>query len=281
MVNEEVEITEFQRKANEFRKTIIEMLYRAGSGHPGGSLSSCDLLTALYYKELCVYPDQPLHPERDRLILSKGHAAPALYTVLAKKGFFSETELMKLRKIGSMLQGHPDMNKTPGVDISSGSLGMGISFGLGVALGARLNKYSYRVWVITGCGELDEGQNWEALMAGNKFGLDNLTVIIDYNKLQLDGANQEIMPLGDLHKKLAAFGWNVISCNGHDFKEIFAAFKAAKAQKGVPSVIVADTIKGKGISFMENQCHWHGETVDDKAYYKAMQELDEIAKNLN
>lgn len=279
MAKEEVEITEFKRKANGIRKAIIEMLYRAGSGHPGGSLSICELLTALYFDELRVDPDEPHNPGRDRLILSKGHAAPALYAVLAQKGFFPEEELMRLRKSGSMLQGHPDWRKTPGVDISSGSLGLGVSFGLGVALGARFNGLTYRVWVLTGCGELDEGQNWEAFMAGAKFGLDNLTVIVDYNRLQLDGSNEEIMPLGNLQKKFEAFGWNVLSCNGHDFPEIFASFKAAKDKKGMPSVIIADTVKGKGVSFMEHQCGWHGETVDDQAYINALQELNQINEN--
>jgi transketolase len=259
--------------AHDLRIRIIDMIYKAGSGHPGGSLSICEILTVIYFSELRINAENTKDPDRDRFILSKGHGAPALYAVLAKKGFFPEEELDTLRKIHSRLQGHPDMNKVPGVEISSGSLGMGISFGIGTALGARLNNKSFRTYVLTGCGELDEGQNWEAFLTGAKYKLDNLTVIIDYNRVQLDGTNEEILPLSDLRQKLLSFNWHVIECDGHNITEIIKSLKKAKETKGQPSVIIAYTVKGKGVSFMENRHEWHGKPVNEEEYEQAIQEL--------
>ncbi|UCE07933.1 MAG: transketolase [bacterium] len=273
MYHQNPDIEQLRKIAQELRITIIDMIYKAGSGHPGGSLSICELLAVLYYSELNIYPSDPKHPDRDRFILSKGHGAPTLYAVLAKKGFFPEKELDTLRQIGSILQGHPDMNKVPGVEISSGSLGMGISFGIGTALAARLDHKSYRTYVLTGCGELDEGQNWEAFMTGAKYKLDNLTVIVDYNKVQLDGTNQEILPLGDLGQKLLSFDWHVIECDGNDVVDIITGLQKAKEKKNQPSVIVANTVKGKGVSFMENRHEWHGKPINEKEYEQAILEL--------
>jgi transketolase len=264
---------QLEETARNLRKTILEMIHRAGSGHPGGSLSICEILSVLYYRVLRIDSRNPHDPDRDRFILSKGHAAPALYAVLAKKGFFPESELNTLRQFGSRLQGHPDMRKVPGVEISSGSLGMGISFGVGTALAARLNKRSYRTYVMTGCGELDEGQNWEALLTGSKYKLDNLTVIVDYNKVQLDGSNDEILPLCDLRKKLEAFCWKVIECDGHDVKALIEALEEAGRTQNRPTVLIAHTVKGKGVSFMENRHEWHGKAPDRDALHKAMSEL--------
>ncbi len=261
--------------AHELRLTLIDMVYKAGSGHCGGSLSICEILSVLYYTELNIDAANPKDPNRDRFVLSKGHAAPALYAILAKKGFFPKGELDKLRKSGSILQGHPDMKKVPGVEMSSGSLGMGISCGIGMALAGRLDSLSYRVYVLTGCGELDEGQNWEAFMAGAKYGLDNLVVIVDYNRVQLDGSNNEIMPLGDLCRKITSFDWNVLECDGHNIPQILEALREAKQKKGRPSAIVIHTVKGKGVSFMEHRHEWHGKPLNDEDYAHAMAELKE------
>ena len=267
------DVKELEAIAQELRVTIVDMIHKAGSGHAGGSLSMCEILSVLYYAELKVDPKNPRDPRRDRFILSKGHAAPALYAILARKGFFPEEYLGTLRKIGSKLQGHPDMNKVPGIDISSGSLGMGTSFGIGTALGARLNNLPYRTYVVTGCGELDEGQNWEAFMCAAKYKLDNLVVMVDYNKVQLDGTNDEIMPLAALEEKLAAFNWHVIECEGHSIPDLMRALKEARETKGKPAVIVANTVKGKGVSFMEHRHEWHGKEIDDASREKAMKEL--------
>ncbi len=267
------DIQQLKRIANQLRIIIIDMIYKAGSGHPGGSLSICEIISVLYYAELKVDPKNPYDPDRDRFILSKGHGAPALYAVLAKKGFFPEQELSTLRKFGSRLQGHPDMNKVPGVEISSGSLGMGISFGIGTQLAARLDNRLYRTYVLTGCGELDEGQNWEAFLTGSKYRLNHLTVIVDYNKIQLDGTNDEILPLGDLAQKVASFNWNVIQCDGHDVEQILDAINKAKNYNNRPSAIIANTVKGKGVSFMENKAQWHGKPPTDAEYEQAMAEL--------
>lgn len=255
------------------RRTILEMIYKAGSGHPGGSLSIVELLVALYFLVMNIDPLDPKNPRRDRFVLSKGHAAPALYAVLSEKGYFPAHHLGNLRKFGSILQGHPDMNKVPGVEISSGSLGMGISFGVGVALAGRLNKLPYRVYVLTGCGEMDEGQNWEAFLSGAKHELNNLIVIIDYNRIQLDGSNDEIMPLGDLAQKIESFNWRVIQCDGHDLDQIFQALGEAASTKGQPSAIIAHTVKGKGVSFMEHQKSWHGRAPSKEEYELAITEL--------
>ena len=267
------EIRRLEKIAHELRLTIIEMIYKAGSGHPGGSLSICEILSVLYYFELSVYPSDPNNPSRDRFILSKGHAAPALYAVLARKCFFPEKELGSLRKIGSILQGHPDMKKVPGVEVSSGSLGMGLSFGIGTALAARLDNRTYRSYVLTGCGELDEGQNWEAFMAAAKYRLDNLVAIVDYNRIQLDGPTNEIMPLGNLYAKISSFDWNVVECDGHDIGQLLEALDEARNHKGRPTAIIANTVKGKGVSFMENDHQWHGKQITKDDYERAMAEL--------
>lgn len=265
---------EFYRKlCLRLRLTILEMIYRAGSGHPGGSLSIVELLVALYFLVMNIDPQDPKNPGRDRFVLSKGHAAPALYAILAEKGFFPAHHLGNLRKFGSILQGHPDMNKVPGVEISSGSLGMGISFGVGVALAGRYDQLPYKVYVLTGCGELDEGQNWEAFLSGAKYKLDNLTVIVDYNRVQLDGSNDEIMPLENLAHKIEAFNWRVIHCDGHDLVQVHEALCEAAATKGRPSAIIAATVKGKGVSFMEHQKSWHGRAPSKEEYESAVKEL--------
>jgi len=267
-------VGELQALAHSLRKTIVKMIHKAGSGHVGGSLSVCDILTVLYFRELNIDPSRPDDPDRDRLLLSKGHAAPALYAVLARRGYFPEEELMTLRRTGSRLQGHPDKLKVPGVEMSAGSLGMGISVGIGIALGARLQGKTFRVWVVTGCGELDEGQNWEAFMAARKYGLDNLTVIVDHNRMQNDGPNDDIMPLGDVPRKLEAFGWNAITCDGHDYGALLAAIQSAKAFRGGPSAIVARTVKGKGVPFMEDDWSWHGKLIDDETCARALEALE-------
>ncbi len=273
----DLDIGQLECMARQLRIAIIKMIHQAGSGHPGGSLSICEILSTLYFSELQLEPQQPSKPSRDRFILSKGHAAPALYAVMAKRGFFPEEELATLRKIGSRLQGHPDSKKLPGVDISSGSLGMGISFGIGCALAARLSGQQYRTYVLTGCGELDEGQNWEGLMTAAKYGLDNLMAIVDYNKVQLDGTNDEILPLGDLCAKLRAFSWNVLECGGHNIQELLDAYEQARATKGIPTVLVAHTIKGKGVSYMEHKCQWHGAPISEQQCACAMSELEGVS----
>ena len=267
-------VAELQALAHDLRKTIVTMVHKAGSGHVGGSLSVCDILTVLYFHELNIDPRRPDDPDRDRLLLSKGHAAPGLYAVLARRGYFPEEELMTLRQTGSRLQGHPDRLKVPGVEISAGSLGMGVSVGIGIALGAKKQGKTFRVWVVTGCGELDEGQNWEAFMAAKKYALDNLTVMVDYNRMQNDGPNDDIMPLGNVAQKLEAFGWNVIPCDGHDYEDLLRAIRSAKELHGGPTAIVARTIKSKGVSFMENEWSWHGKVIDLATFERALKELE-------
>lgn len=263
-----------QREAQELRIKVIYMIHKAGSGHSGGSLSSMEILTVLYEEILNVRPSEPKWPERDRFILSKGHAAPALYAVLAKKGFFGEESLYTLRQLGSCLQGHPCMFKLPGVEMSTGSLGMGISVGVGMALAAKLQGKSYKTFVLCGDGELQEGQNWEAMMSISKWKLDNLVVIIDRNHVQLDGTTEQILPIGDLKAKIEAFGLKALACNGHDVKSLLDAFNAAKDAKG-PVAIIAETVKGKGVSFMEGQSAWHGKPIGAEEYAQAMKELKE------
>lgn len=272
-------VAEIEHEAARMRMNVVEMVYQGGSGHLGGSLSVCEILAALYFAELNVDPTQPRDPGRDRLILSKGHAAPALYAALAQRGYFPETELATLRKIGSRLQGHPDMKKTAGIDISSGSLGMGISFGIGIALAARSDRAVFRTYVITGCGELDEGQNWEALMTAVKYRLDNLVVIVDYNRIQLDGSNDQIMPLGDLSRKFQAFDWHVLECDGHNVAQILGSLAQAREIKEQPCVIMAHTIKGRGVSFMENTHEWHGKELNEGDYLRATNELKGVSRH--
>ncbi|AVQ16077.1 transketolase [Fusobacterium gonidiaformans ATCC 25563] len=259
--------------AKNIRRSIVSMICEAKSGHPGGSLSIVDILTALYYDEMNIDPTKPKMEGRDRFVLSKGHAAPALYAVLAEKGYFPKEELMTLRKFGSHLQGHPDMKKVPGVEISTGSLGQGLSVANGMALNAKIFKEDYRVYVMIGDGELQEGQIWEAAMTAAHYKLDNVCAFVDSNNLQIDGNVDAVMGVEPLDKKWEAFGWNVLSIDGHNFEEIFSALEAAKACKGKPTLILAKTVKGKGVSFMENVCGFHGTAPTAEERDKALAEL--------
>ncbi|AVQ20295.1 transketolase, thiamine pyrophosphate-binding domain protein [Fusobacterium necrophorum subsp. funduliforme ATCC 51357] len=259
--------------AKNIRRSIVSMICEAKSGHPGGSLSIVDILTALYYGEMKIDPTKPKMEGRDRFVLSKGHAAPALYAVLAERGYFPKEELMTLRKFGSHLQGHPDMKKVPGVEISTGSLGQGLSVANGMALNAKLFQEEYRVYVMMGDGELQEGQIWEAAMTAAHYKLDNLCAFVDVNNLQIDGSVDVVMGVEPLDKKWEAFGWNVISIDGHNFEEIFSALETAKTCKGKPTLILAKTVKGKGVSFMENVCGFHGTAPTAEEREKALAEL--------
>ena len=267
------EINMLEEMANKVRRHIIEMIYGAGSGHPGGSLSATEVMVALYFKEMNIRADEPDWVDRDRFVLSKGHAAPTLYACLAESGYFPVEELETIRKIGSRLQGHPDMRKTPGVDASTGSEGQGLSMGIGMALAAKLDRKKCRIYVMLGDGENNCGQIWEAAMSASQFKIDNLVAIIDRNKLQLDGPTEKIMSLEPLGDKWKAFGWNVLEIEGHNFREILAAFKKARETKGHPTVIIANTIKGKGVSFMEGAVGFHGKAPDKEQYEQAMKEL--------
>ncbi len=259
--------------ATRIRMDIVEGTFHAKSGHPGGSLSIADVLAYLYTKEMRVDPQNPQDPARDRLVLSKGHAAPALYGALAEKGYFDRAEIQKLRHIGAMLQGHPDMKGTPGVDMSSGSLGQGVSAAVGMALGAKLDKAEYRVYTILGDGEIQEGQVWEAAMFASAKGLDNLCVIVDNNDLQIDGPVREVNNPHPIPEKFAAFGFRVIVVDGHDFEQLEMALAGARTTKGQPTAIIMRTVKGKGVSFMENQVGWHGSAPNQEQYDAAMAEL--------
>lgn len=259
--------------ADHIRLGILEGTHAAASGHPGGSLSIADILSYLYFSEMRVDPQDPTWADRDRLVLSKGHAAPALYAALAHRGYFSVTELANLRKIDSILQGHPDMKHIPGVDMSSGSLGQGISAACGMALAARLDGRDYRVYTIVGDGESEEGEVWEALMFAAHNRLDNLCVVIDYNGLQIDGRIDQIVSPAPYEKKLEGFGARVVSMDAHDFESIRRAFDEAKTVKGKPTVIIAHSVKGKGVSFMENQVKWHGSAPNDEQYAQAVAEI--------
>ena len=269
----EAKITELKKLATEVRLGILEGVHAAASGHPGGSLSIADILTYLYFEEMNVDPKNPKWEDRDRFVLSKGHCAPALYTVLALKGFFPREEIAKLRQIDSFLQGHPDMKGTPGVDMSTGSLGMGISTACGMALAAKLNGKSYRTYTIVGDGESQEGQVWEAAMFAAHYKLDNFCLIVDWNNLQIDGKITEVMDPTPHDKKLEAFGFHVISIDAHDFAQIEAALAEAKTVKGKPTAIIAKSVKGKGVSFMEDQASWHGSAPNDEQYAQAVAEL--------
>lgn len=264
---------QLQIKACTVRMGVIEGVFNAKSGHPGGSLSIADILTYLYFEHMNVDPKNPKDENRDRFVLSKGHTAPALYAVLANKGFFPVSELKNLRKPGAMLQGHPSMNRTPGIDMSTGSLGQGISTAVGMALAGKIDKKDYRVYTVLGDGEIEEGQVWEAAMFAAAKGLDNLCAVVDNNNLQIDGSVAEVNSPYPIPEKFRAFGWNVIEIYGHSFDEIDAAFKAAQEFKGKPTVIVAKTVKGKDVSFMEDQCSWHGTAPNAEQYEQAMSEL--------
>jgi transketolase len=266
-------LEEMAATAKKLRRHVITMIGKAGSGHPGGSLSAAEIITALYFKVLRHDPANPRWAERDRFILSKGHAAPILYAALAERGYFPGEELATLRTLGSCLQGHCDMTATRGVEMSSGSLGQGLSFGIGIALAGRLNARYYRVYVLLGDGECDEGQVWEAAMASAHFKLDNLVAIVDHNELQIDGWNRDVMNLEPLPEKWQAFGWHTIEVNGHDLSQLIAAFDEAKRVRGKPTAIIAHTIKGKGVSFMENNVDFHGKAPTPAEMEKALEEL--------
>lgn len=267
-------ITQLKEKARIIRKDIINMLTEAKSGHPGGSLSAVEIMVYLYFEEMQVDPKDPKNEDRDRFVLSKGHGAPVLYSVLAEKGYFPKEELMKLRKINSMLQGHPDMKETPGVDISTGSLGQGLSAANGMALAGKLDKKDYNVYVLIGDGEMQEGQIWEAAMTAAHYKLDNIIAFIDNNGLQIDGFNKDVMNIEPIKEKWQAFGWNTLNIDGHNFEEIEEAIIKAKNTRGKPTAIIAKTIKGKGVSFMENQAGWHGVAPNKDQAEQALKELE-------
>ena len=270
---EKEKLNSLKQTAAQIRLDILEEVHAASSGHPGGSLSIAEIITYLYFSEMNVDPANPKWADRDRFVLSKGHTAPALYAALAEKGFFSRDELKKLRQVDSFLQGHPDMKGTPGVDMSTGSLGLGFSTACGMALAAKIDGKDFRTYAIVGDGESEEGQIWEAAMFAAHYKLDNLCVVFDWNGLQIDGPVAEVMNPTPHDKKLEAFGFHVIAIDGHDFDAIEAAFNEAKTVKGKPTAIIAKTIKGKGVSFMENQVGWHGSAPNDEQYAQAVAEI--------
>ncbi len=270
-----------KRLANNVRIGIIEAVYSAGCGHPGGSLSIADVLTYLYFEKMNVDPDSPKLEIRDRFVLSKGHTAPALYSTLAERGFFDKEELKTLRRIDSRLQGHPDMKSIPGVDMSTGSLGLGISSACGMALSGKVYSNPYRVYTVIGDGESEEGQVWEAAMFAAHYKLDNLCCIVDWNGLQIDGPVSEVMNPTPHDEKFRAFGWHVINIDAHNFSEIEAAFNEAETVKGKPTVIIAKSIKGKGVSYMEGACEWHGQAPKEDLYKVAISDLEKIGESLN
>ena len=265
-----------KRIAVEVRKGIIESVYSAKSGHPGGALSCADILTVLYFNQMNIDEKKPDDPNRDRLVLSKGHASPALYSVLAEKGYFDKELLKTFRKIGSDLQGHPDMKKVPGVDMTTGSLGQGLSVAVGMAIASKMDKAGCDIYCIMGDGEIEEGQVWEAAMAASKNKLDNLCVIIDNNNLQIDGQIEKVGVINNITEKFQSFGFNTINIDGHNIDSIIDACTTAKQTKGKPTVIIAKTVKGKGVSFMENQAGWHGKAPNEEQYNLAMEELNNM-----
>ena len=271
---------ELMKTANEIRKGIVTALHSAKAGHPGGSLSATEIFTYLYFEEMNVDPKDPKKADRDRFVLSKGHTAPGLYSTLAQKGFFPKEDLVTLRHTGSYLQGHPDMKHIPGVDMSSGSLGQGISAAVGMAIAGKLDNADYRVYTLLGDGEIQEGQVWEASMLAAHRKLDNLVVIVDNNNLQIDGAITEVNSPYPIDKKFEAFNFHVINIDGNDFDQIDAAFKEAKTVKGQPTAIIAKTVKGQGVSFRENQVGWHGKAPNDEEYKIAMEELEKAGEAL-
>lgn len=271
---------ELMKTANEVRKGIVTAVHSAKSGHPGGSLSAADIYTYLYFEEMNIDPKDPKKADRDRFVLSKGHTAPGYYSTLAHRGFFPVEDLTTLRKVGSYLQGHPDMKHIPGVDMSSGSLGQGISAAVGMAISAKLSNDGYRVYTLLGDGEIQEGQVWEASMLAGHRKLDNLVVIVDNNNLQIDGKITDVNSPYPIDKKFEAFNFHVINIDGNDFDQIEAAFKEARKTKGMPTAIIAKTIKGKGVSFMEDQAGWHGKAPNDEQYAQAMEELEKAGEAL-
>ena len=272
--------SELKKTANEVRKNIMTAVYYAHSGHPGGSLSAADILTYLYFEEMNIDPKNPKKADRDRFVLSKGHAAPGLYSTLAERGYFGKEELKGLRHVGCFLQGHPDMKHTPGVDMSSGSLGQGISAAVGMALAGKMANADYRVYALLGDGDIQEGQVWEASMLAANHKLDNLVVIVDNNNLQIDGTVEDVNSPYPIDEKFKAFKFHVININGNDFGEIAAAFKEAREHKGQPTAIIAKTVKGKGVAFMENQVGWHGKAPNKEEYETAMKDLEKAGEAL-
>ena len=271
---------ELEKIANEIRKSIVTAVHSAKSGHPGGSLSAADIFTYLYFEEMNVDPKNPKDANRDRFVLSKGHVAPGLYSTLAEKGYFPKEDLVTLRHTGSYLQGHPDMKHIPGIDMSSGSLGQGVSAAVGIAAAGKFDNKDYRVYTLTGDGEIQEGQVWEAAMFASHRKLDNFVAIVDNNGLQIDGAVDDVCSPYPIDEKFKAFGFHVIEVDGHDFDALKAAFDEAKQTKGQPTAIIAKTVKGKGVSFMENQCSWHGTAPNDEQYAQAMEELEKAGESL-
>ena len=270
------DVNELERIAKEVRKNIVTQVYTAKAGHPGGSLSSADILTVLYFNQMNIDEKNPKAPQRDRFILSKGHCAPALYAVLAEKGYFDKERLSEFRSVKGNLEGHPDMNKVPGVDMTTGSLGQGLSVANGMALSSKLNHDGFRVYCLVGDGEIEEGQIWEAAMSSYKYKLDNLCLIVDNNNLQIDGSIESVKGLDNIEGKFKAFGFKTIVIDGNNIEQIIDAFETAKLTKGVPTAIIAKTIKGKGVSFMENEVEWHGKAPNEEEYKQAIIELENI-----
>ncbi|MGD9236501.1 MAG: transketolase [Desulfobacterales bacterium] len=273
MSSEPMSIEELEKMAVVIRCDIIDMICTAAAGHPGGSLSAADVVTALYFRVMRIDPKNPDWPDRDRFILSKGHACPVWYAALAERGYFDKAHLKTLRQLGSILQGHPDMRKTPGIDMTAGSLGHGLSAGLGMALSGKLQQKDYHVFVVIGDGESQEGSIWEAAMAAPRFKLDNLIAILDYNHLQNDYSVDDIMPIEPVVDKWQAFGWNVIDIDGHNMAQVVRALEDAKSHRGAPTIVVANTVKGKGVSYMENVCEWHGKAPCQEEADQALEEL--------
>lgn len=268
-----MEIKELEKIAKKVRIDVIKAVHNAGSGHPGGSLSAADIVTALYFNEMNIDPKNPKMEDRDRFVLSKGHAGPVQYAALGERGYYDVEEMMSLRKLGSKFQGHPNMHYVPGIEMSTGSLGQGFSVSVGMAMAGKMDKKQGRVYTLLGDGELQEGLVWEAAMAAAHYKLDNMVAIVDWNGLQIDGKNDDVMTVAPVDEKFAAFGWNVIKINGHNFEEILEAFAKARDFKGMPTVIVAKTHKGHGVSFMEDNAGWHGKAPNDEEYEKAIKEL--------
>ena len=272
-MEEAMDIKALEKTAAEVRVGVVKAIHNAGSGHPGGSLSAADIVTALYFSEMNVDPKNPKMEGRDKFILSKGHAGPVQYSALALKGYFPVEDFMTLRKLGSKFQGHPDMNKVPGIEMSTGSLGQGFAAAGGMAIANKLNNDPGRIYVLLGDGEIQEGIVWEAAMSAAHYKLDNMVGILDYNGLQIDGRNEDVMTVAPVADKFRAFGWNVLEINGHDFEEILDAFAKAREFKGKPTMIVAKTVKGKGVSFMEDNAGWHGKAPNDEETEQAVAEL--------
>lgn len=268
-----MDYTQFEKTAANIRTGIVKAIHNAGSGHPGGSLSAADLVTALYFKEMNIDPKNPAMKDRDKFILSKGHAGPAQYAALAERGYFPKEDILTLRKLGSDFQGHPNMKKVPGIEMSTGSLGQGFSVAGGMAMANKLDQNPGRVYVLLGDGELQEGLIWEAAMSAAHYKLDNLVGILDWNGLQIDGKNEDVMTVAPVDEKFRSFGWNVIQINGHDFEQIFDAFDKARACKGKPTMLIAKTCKGNGVSFMEGEAGWHGKAPNEEQTQQALEEL--------